>query len=312
MSGKNQKTSAVLIVLLVVCIVALLAAVALMVMLLRNEAQAANRREETIVTQPTQQEVTEATAPAVTQPATDPVAEIQTEPIVQMPTEPTSETQAQTPTEAPQATQPEELANLLAKNNTSFEQLEEYGCTQLVTVLSKGITAKIRFYSCADGLWTEVPQMSCDGMVGRSGVYAQKREGDGCTPSGLYRIGSGFYIDQIPQTGLDLFRITQDTYWVDDPASSFYNKRVEGTENKDWNSAEHMISYDVYRYGFVVDYNVACEPYAGSAIFFHISRSPTAGCIGTREDMVLSYLAKLDKNQNPYILIVSGDDIPGT
>ena len=40
----------------------------------------------------------------------------------------------------------------------------------------------------------------------------------------------------------------------------------------------------------------------GSAIFFHISSSPTAGCVGTSQEMVLEYLKVLDKDKNPYIL----------
>jgi L,D-peptidoglycan transpeptidase YkuD (ErfK/YbiS/YcfS/YnhG family) len=43
---------------------------------------------------------------------------------------------------------------------------------------------------------------------------------------------------------------------------------------------------------------------AGSAIFFHISYTPTAGCIGTDRDSVLKYLSKLQSSSNPYILIV--------
>jgi L,D-peptidoglycan transpeptidase YkuD (ErfK/YbiS/YcfS/YnhG family) len=90
---------------------------------------------------------------------------------------------------------------------------------------------------------------------------------------------------------------------VDDPDSDFYNKYVVGTENKDWNSAERMIEYNGYRYGFVVDYNVECIKGAGSAIFFHIGSNPTAGCVATSEEVILKYLSLLDKNKNPYVLI---------
>ena len=129
--------------------------------------------------------------------------------------------------------------------------------------------------------------MVCSGYLGRNGTNDSKKEGDGCTPLGLYSVGSGFYIKEAPETGLDLFQITQDTYWIDDPNSQFYNQCVEGTENKDWKSAEHMISYSKeYLYGFVVDYNLAAEKGVGSAIFFHINSNPTAGCIATTEEMV--------------------------
>lgn len=56
-----------------------------------------------------------------------------------------------------------------------------------------------------------------------------------------------------PNTGLTTFKITNDTYRVDDPNSAYYNKRVDGTQNKDWNSAEYMIDHPTeYEYGFVI------------------------------------------------------------
>lgn len=201
--------------------------------------------------------------------------------------------------------QPPGLTNLLNQNSITYEILAADTCSQLITVVATGSSASIRFYSCTDGLWQELSHMSCSGHVGKSGVRSNKREGDGGTPSGFYSVGSAFYTKDAPQTALDAFQITSDTYWVDDPNSAFYNQRVEGTETKDWKSAEQMIRYDVYRYGFVVDYNTARTPGAGSAIFFHIGDHPTAGCIATSESMVLYYLAELDQAQNPHILIAN-------
>ena len=203
----------------------------------------------------------------------------------------------------PDEAQPEALSALLQREEITYDALREQQCTQLITVEASGNAAQIRFFTCTEDLWSESTDLACPGFVGRNGATSGKREGDGCTPTGLYGVGSGFYIKNAPQTGLDLFQITRDTYWVDDPNSKFYNQRVEGTENKDWKSAEHMIAYSEYLYGFVVDYNVTAEKGAGSAIFFHINDNPTAGCIATGEKMVLAYMAQLDKYQNPKILI---------
>lgn len=203
--------------------------------------------------------------------------------------------------------QPPALTRLLEDNCITYEELKQQGCSQLITVVSEGTLADIRFYSCNNEVWEERSNLFSQGYVGRSGVCVDKREGDGCTPWGLYGIGSCFYIDKVPNTKLDVFQISDDTYWVDDPDSVFYNQRVEGTENKDWKSAEHMISYDVYRYGFVVEYNLLAKYMAGSAIFFHIGDRPTAGCIATDEEVVLAYLAELDKERNPCILIACSD-----
>ena len=78
---------------------------------------------------------------------------------------------------------------------------------------------------------------------------------------------------------------------------------MEGSQYQDWSSAEHMIDYSSYEYGFVIGYNLDCVKGAGSAIFFHIGSGPTAGCVATSSDMVLSYLSKLSAQSHPYILI---------
>lgn len=205
---------------------------------------------------------------------------------------------------AAEPTAPDEMNTALERGGVSLQSLSDIGCSQLVTVSSSGSSAEIRFFSRENNTWTADDSLTCSGYVGRNGVTADMHEGGNASPFGLYHIGDAFYIYDQPATGLNSFRVTGDTYWVDDPDSAHYNQHMEGTSEKDWNSAEHMIDYDVYRYGFVVEYNTAAAYNAGSAIFFHISSNPTAGCIGTSESSVLSYLAKLNASENPFILIV--------
>lgn len=227
-----------------------------------------------------------------------------------MPTDPSTseliaETTADASTEAPAAlTAPDTMTEILAQGGTSLQQLSDIGCTQLVTVSSSGSSAEIRFFGCENNTWTADDSLTCSGFVGRNGVTADMHEGGNASPFGLYHIGDAFYIYDQPFTGLNSFQVTSDTYWVDDPDSSHYNQHMEGTAEKDWNSAEHMIDIDGYRYGFVIDYNTAAAYGKGSAIFFHISSNPTAGCVGTSESNVLAYLSKLNASANPFILIV--------
>lgn len=199
--------------------------------------------------------------------------------------------------------QPEEFVSLLSKAGYDVNALS---CGQLVIVESQGSSAVVYFYEKQEnGIW-QSGGLTVSGWVGSNGVDKKSQEGDYKTPSGLYSIGEAFYIDNEPATGLDTFKVTENTYWVDDPSSEFYNQRVEGTENKDWDSAEHMISYYYsYRYGFVVNFNMnPVVPGRGSAIFFHCGTGPTAGCIAVSESDVLNYLEKLDKNKNPCILLM--------
>ena len=62
-----------------------------------------------------------------------------------------------------------------------------------------------------------------------------------------------------------------------------------------WSSAEHLISYPTaYRYAIALNYNTACTPGAGSAIFLHCSTGgATAGCISVSSSDMIRILKML-------------------
>lgn len=198
------------------------------------------------------------------------------------------------------------LETILKKAGYSLDYINQISCGQLITVESHGSTADISFYQKnEESIWVNA-DLDTKGFVGSAGVSSTSCEGSNETPYGLYQVGDGFYIDNVPQTGLNLFQVTENTYWVDDSKSIYYNQRVEGMENKDWNSAEHMIDYyPAYKYGFVIEFNTTnIIPEKGSAIFFHCSEKPTAGCVGISESMLLAYLQILSAEKLPFILIM--------
>lgn len=192
------------------------------------------------------------------------------------------------------------------------EVCEDYGYdpnlfdfTQLIVVDSNSdCTADISFYEKNGSSWKEALP-SATGFVGADGV-GEASETVSKTPEGLFGIPTAFGFDQTIDTGLDYFQITEDTYWVDDPNSKYYNMHVEGTEDMDWESAEHMIDYPGnYNYGFVFDYNTnPIVKGAGSAFFMHVNEQPTHGCVAASQDIIVSALSWLNAEANPHILIV--------
>ncbi len=199
----------------------------------------------------------------------------------------------------------ESMRKALTAAGISQEQLADRNAQQLIVVISEGDRAEVSMYEFDGCEWKDLG-LTFQGFVGKHGVSREAHEGANMTPFGLYPVGDAFYMKEKPETGLSSFAITPDTYWVDDPASRFYNLHREGIADKDWNSAEHMIDFPYqYEYGFVIRYNMdPIVPGRGSAIFFHINDKCTAGCVAVSRVECLAFLKALDKVKKPYILMV--------
>ena len=120
--------------------------------------------------------------------------------------------------------------------------------------------------------------------LGRTGTASRKREGDGATPVGRFRlVGALYRPDRLPRpkTRLPLTAIRPQSGWCDDPRDRAYNQPVELPYPA---SAEHLWRADhVYDLVIVIDHNLnPARKGAGSAIFLHLATpeySPTAGCV---------------------------------
>ena len=120
--------------------------------------------------------------------------------------------------------------------------------------------------------------------IGRSGVTRFKREGDGATPAGGFRlIDLRFRADKAasPISVLPRRAIRRNDGWCDDPRAANYNRPVRLPCRF---SHEQMWRNDgLYDVVIVLDYNLAPRRKgAGSAIFFHCARldyAPTEGCV---------------------------------
>ena len=118
--------------------------------------------------------------------------------------------------------------------------------------------------------------------AGRSGVRANKREGDGSTPAGVHRlVGMLYRPDRMSRPADWALPIRPGDLWSDDPASSDYNTMVRAPYSP---SHERLTRPDpLYDLIILTDWN---WPYAvkgrGSAIFIHRWRRPgypTEGCV---------------------------------
>lgn len=215
------------------------------------------------------------------------------------------------PVTTPDETEPEEikipktLAQVLERGGYTTDDLN-FG--QLIVVDSIGVEARVMFFEREENEWDFADNLSTvTGYVGENGVKDEVLEGDLATPSGLYNLGTGFGIMDDPGTKLDYVKVTEESFWVDDPESEYYNQYVEGTDNMDWQSAEQLSLYSPdYNYAVFIEYNV--DPVvkgAGSAFFLRVGREATRGSVAIPNDKMIDTLRWLDKDLDPHIMIIN-------
>ncbi|MCW5752218.1 MAG: L,D-transpeptidase family protein [Alphaproteobacteria bacterium] len=149
----------------------------------------------------------------------------------------------------------------------------------------------------ADG-WFEAAGARLPCALGRGGRRADKREGDGATPTGRFPLRRMLYrADRMarPATRLPVRAIAPDDGWCDDPADGAnYNRPVRLPHRS---SAERLWRPDhLYDLIVVLGHNDDPPvPFVGSAIFLHLARdayAPTEGCVALEQAHLLWLLAR--------------------
>lgn len=133
--------------------------------------------------------------------------------------------------------------------------------------------------------------------LGRGGVRADKREGDGATPLGTFPLRRLWYragrLGAPVMCGLPTRAIRREDGWCDDPTSPEYNRPVTLPH-----AARHeRLWRDDSLYDLVVELGYNDDPVvpgAGSAIFLHVARpdyGPTEGCVAVARADLLRLLS---------------------
>lgn len=132
--------------------------------------------------------------------------------------------------------------------------------------------------------WLCAASLQVPVALGRAGIRANKREGDGGTPRGRFRpLTVWWRADRSPRpaTLLPTRRIEPNQGWCENPSDGRYNHPVSVSADA---ATDRLWREDrLYDTIIEIDHNVRPRVAGrGSAVFIHVARSglrPTAGCV---------------------------------
>ena len=134
--------------------------------------------------------------------------------------------------------------------------------------------------------------------LGRGGIKADKREGDGGTPRGLFQLRRLWWrADRAPRprTQLPVRPIRSDDAWSEDPSDRRYNRPFKRRPDE----AAARLWREDHLYDLIIEIDHNTRPRVagrGSAVFVHLARDgflPTAGCVGLKRTALTRLLERV-------------------
>ena len=148
------------------------------------------------------------------------------------------------------------------------------------------------------GGWLLAGPFAVPVALGRGGIRANKREGDGGTPRGTFRLRRLWWrADRMarPMTHLPVRRIRGDDGWCEDPRDRHYNQPIRLKPDHPGDRlkrADHL-------YDLIIELDHNTRPRIagrGSAVFVHMARpgfAPTAGCVALKAGALRRLIARI-------------------
>lgn len=134
--------------------------------------------------------------------------------------------------------------------------------------------------------------------LGRGGIRADKREGDGGTPRGTFhplRLWWRADRNPRPRSFLPVRAIARTDAWCEEPSSRHYNRPMRLAPGQ----SGDRLCRDDHLYDFIIEIDHNTRPRVagrGSAVFLHLARenfAPTAGCVAMTRPAMLRLLERI-------------------
>lgn len=165
----------------------------------------------------------------------------------------TKETELETTAPTEKSEQSSEFIKLVEDASLSEDKLSS---SQMIFVETEGSSCTLYCYEKDSGGAWQKKFDAISGYVGEGGTSENISPYDNTTPVGTFNIEFAFGTNSDPGTKLEYNSIDYSSYWVTDPSSVNYNRLVDGSVSRDFESAQWLYEYTVsYPYAVVFDYN---------------------------------------------------------
>lgn len=147
--------------------------------------------------------------------------------------------------------------------------------------------------------WLIGPNSLIPVALGRGGILANKIEGDGGTPRGIFHpLRIWYRADRMvrPRSSLPIRPIRPDDAWCEDPSDRRYNRPMR------WDGTGDRLRRDDHLYDLIIEIDHNTRPRTarrGSAVFLHLAREGfghTAGCVAMRPNAIRRLVQNLGRN----------------
>ena len=179
------------------------------------------------------------------------------------------------------------MSMMIGRDNKTVEELSSLPKEVKQVILVQD--HKLSLWNRTAESWDMAFEVPCH--YGKNGLNADRHDGDGTTPIGLFKVTLVFGNAPDPGSAMPYRRITPTSWWSGEKED--YNTWVEvepGT--RDMSRSEHLYRFKIsYKYAMAIDFNTNPEVWGkGCAIFIHcdyLDDVTTAGCVALEEQYML-------------------------
>lgn len=179
------------------------------------------------------------------------------------------------------------MSMMIGRDNKTVEELSSLPKEVKQVILVQD--HKLSLWNRTDLSWEMAFEVPCH--YGKNGLSADRHDGDGTTPIGLFKVLYCFGNTPDPGAGMTYREVQRTSYWSGEKED--YNTWVEvepGT--RDMSRSEHLYRFKIsYKYAMAIDFNTNPQVWGkGFAIFIHcdyLDDVTTAGCVALEEKYML-------------------------